>query len=1018
VANFLVGVGGYNSGQTTVLQPVGTVYLAQSNNLIVSSSSSGANDFTPVALEIGDAGDAQTTAGYDNGINSALYLGQTNAIFADFVTVGRQWGSGGMFFNPAFPNSTAYFRGVSGGPVVGWNIGDGVKNSLAAGAGSGTNDFSGGAVDLLANTINIAKNSATSSAVASAVNGTLTFDSGIISANTVNVSVNSPNIDGNTYDYAVGTANVNGTGLLAAGTLNLGLSLGPAAGGTPQATLNIHGGTVSANNLAPGLNGTVSTISMNGGLLIASNVVGSSTAPLTTLNLTNGTLTVGTGSGPWINVANLNANGVSGTSNTINILSLPAIEQYPLTFTLIQSANPITLGGGVFNFKVGNLPVGSPAYTATISESADNTAVLLTVLSGPTSIRGNVFWNGPDAANANSINWSDGANWLLPPVVGVKDIAFFSNNGLVFAAGAANVNNIVDTSLTVAGLVYGETNASGFHNTVINSGVTLTISNTAPAIVLQSGSQTDVGAAVPIAVNTISGAGGTLVVNDTNTGSAILVQQCSGASGTEVHYSTLDLSALDTFKATVGRLLIGVQGFTNTVGEPPIANITRPAGTLLLARTNIITLTQLGPVLAPIDLANGNGTGSSSIAGPALCLGDAFGTPAGTTADVLQLGQTNAIFADTIGVGMEKPTGTLTFNTNAFTSPRLYLRGASGDRVALFNVADDSHVGSSTTGGSGLVDLSGGISDIMVDTLGIGKGETGSGSATITGTFNLGAGTLNANTVYVGQIATNTAGGNVTGTLNINQGGNLVVNNQLVLAQWLSGGTALRTRPAGNLNVKGGSVSANNIVSGGGINSTINLSNATVTLTSVAGSIGTVATPINTLAITNSTLNLTVGTFPPVATSNLVVSGTVNTINLTALPSISGLPSTNILIQSVKPIVGAFNFVLGALPAGYTATINTNLANTAIQLVVTAAPAVTHPTITSVSFQPGPSVLISGANGTANAGFYVLSSTNVALPLNQWTFLATNAFNNSGNFSVTVPVSAGESQRFYLIQSQ
>jgi hypothetical protein len=1018
VANFFVGVGGYNSGMTTALQPVGTVYLAESNYITASSSSPGANDFTPVAFEIGDAGDAQTTAGFENGISSSLYLGRTNTVFTDYLSVGRQWGSGGIFFNPAFANSTAYFRGVNGGPIISWNIGDGVKNSLTGGGGAGTNDFTGGAIDILVNTMNVGKNSPNSGATSTAVSGTLTFNAGTLAANTLNASVNSPNIDGNIYDYAVGTINVNGTGLLVAGNLNLGVTTGPAVGTPPSATLNINGGTVFANNLLPGINGTVSTVNINGGLMTVSNTVGSSAAPLTILNLTNATLGLGTSSGAGIYVGALNLDGVGGASNAVNVLSLPAIEQYPLTFTVIQSADPINLGGGVFNFKVGSLPPASPSYTATISESADHTAVLLTVLSGPVSVRGNVFWNGPDAANGNSINWSDAANWLLPPVVGIKDTAFFSNVGLAFAPGAASANNIVDTSLTIAGLTFGETNASSFHNTVINSGVTLTVSNTIPADVLQSGSQTDVGAAVPIAYNTISGSGGTLVVTDTNVGSAILVQQGSGASGTENHYSTLDLSALDNFKATVGRLLIGVQGFTNTIGQPPIANITRPAGTLFLAKTNLINLTQLGPIQAPIDLANGNGSGSASIAGPAICLGDAFGTPAGASGDVLVLGQTNAIFADTITVGAEKPTGTLVFNTNAFSSAQLYLRGASASRVALFYVADDSHVGSSTTGGSSAVDLSGGTSDLMIDTLGIARGETGSGSATINGTFTMGPGNLNVNTVYVGQLSTNTAGGNVNGTLNINSGGNLVVNNQLILAQWLSGGTALRSRPTGMLNVRGGSVSAASIVSGGGIATTINLSNATLTLNSAAGSVGSTATPINTLAMTNSTLNLAIGAFPPVATSNLVTSGASNTIKVTALPPVGSLPSTNILIQSSKTIVGSFNFVLGGLPAGYTGTLNTDSSNTAIQLVITSAPVPTKPVITGVSIQSGSNLLITGTNGVATSGFYVLSTTNVALPLNQWVSIATNSYDGSGNFSVTIPVSVSDKQRFYLIQSQ
>jgi hypothetical protein len=46
----------------------------------------------------------------------------------------------------------------------------------------------------------------------------------------------------------------------------------------------------------------------------------------------------------------------------------------------------------------------------------------------------------------------------------------------------------------------------------------------------------------------------------------------------------------------------------------------------------------------------------------------------------------------------------------------------------------------------------------------------------------------------------------------------------------------------------------------------------------------------------------------------------------------------------------------------------------------------------------------------------VLTSTNVALPLNQWTPILTNLFDGSGAFSATNSVSAGSPRQFYLLQ--
>ena len=45
-----------------------------------------------------------------------------------------------------------------------------------------------------------------------------------------------------------------------------------------------------------------------------------------------------------------------------------------------------------------------------------------------------------------------------------------------------------------------------------------------------------------------------------------------------------------------------------------------------------------------------------------------------------------------------------------------------------------------------------------------------------------------------------------------------------------------------------------------------------------------------------------------------------------------------------------------------------------------------------------------------------MASTDISLPLLNWTFIATNQFNATGNFNFTNPVSPGEPQKFYRLQ--
>jgi autotransporter-associated beta strand protein len=64
----------------------------------------------------------------------------------------------------------------------------------------------------------------------------------------------------------------------------------------------------------------------------------------------------------------------------------------------------------------------------------------------------------------------------------------------------------------------------------------------------------------------------------------------------------------------------------------------------------------------------------------------------------------------------------------------------------------------------------------------------------------------------------------------------------------------------------------------------------------------------------------------------------------------------------------------------------------------------------------GSNLVMSGTNGPANSAYYVLSATNVTLPVASWPRIATNNFNGSGNFAFTNAIVPGNPQQFYRLQ--
>jgi autotransporter-associated beta strand protein len=142
-----------------------------------------------------------------------------------------------------------------------------------------------------------------------------------------------------------------------------------------------------------------------------------------------------------------------------------------------------------------------------------------------------------------------------------------------------------------------------------------------------------------------------------------------------------------------------------------------------------------------------------------------------------------------------------------------------------------------------------------------------------------------------------------------------------------------------------------------------------------------------------------------VVSNALVLNGTLNIAALTALS-----PGNYLLIAYGSGLSGSLP-VIGTKPAGFACTLNTNTPGQ-VRLIVQVQ---TPPVISSIAVANG-SFVASGSGGPTNTIYYVMASTNVALPRGQWSRVATNLFSATGTFSFTNAIVSGQAQQFYLLQ--
>jgi polygalacturonase len=162
------------------------------------------------------------------------------------------------------------------------------------------------------------------------------------------------------------------------------------------------------------------------------------------------------------------------------------------------------------------------------------------------------------------------------------------------------------------------------------------------------------------------------------------------------------------------------------------------------------------------------------------------------------------------------------------------------------------------------------------------------------------------------------------------------------------------------------------------------------------------STPVNfTLGTNAATVNVT---------GNLTLNSTLN------IASGGGFTATNYTLFTYTGTLSG-QPVLGATPAGYegyTYSLSTNAAANKVLFEVSPP---SPPSFGNASFvSSNGNLVLSGSGGVVNGAYNVLTSTNLALPLNQWTPIATNQFDSSGNFIFTNAVQTNVPQTFFLLQ--
>jgi hypothetical protein len=147
-----------------------------------------------------------------------------------------------------------------------------------------------------------------------------------------------------------------------------------------------------------------------------------------------------------------------------------------------------------------------------------------------------------------------------------------------------------------------------------------------------------------------------------------------------------------------------------------------------------------------------------------------------------------------------------------------------------------------------------------------------------------------------------------------------------------------------------------------------------------------------------------------VVTGNVTYDGTLDVLNTSVELLEAG---DNFQLFSAAGYSGSFaQYELPALESGLAWNVSQLALDGRLWVVSTNPPVINSVGTTGGDFS------MSGSGGTPHWNYSVLTSTNLALPLAQWSVATTTQFDASGNFSFNAPLDPADERRFYVLRAQ
>ena len=995
-----------------------------------------------------------------NGTNAATFRGGDTVTFDDT-------GSNAPFINivgtvsPASVTVAAAKNYFIGGSGVISGVGSLTQSSTGALTISNANTFTGG-VDVQGGVLNVGNGGALGSGTVTLENATLNSLYNSTTTWTLSGAVSVPSGDTSTVKMSprMTLTGLTGDGTLnltVAGTYNVGSSVGynnfngafSGFTGTLNATGTVANAMITANFNGGGFDGNLGSAAVN---LSNVGIIGQDGSTGNTLNLgaLSGDATSSLGgagyAGPLtcsIGALNLDTIFAGIITNNVNTNKIVKVGSGTLTLT----GNSIF--AGTTTVSVGTLRVnGSLSGNTVTVASGAKLSGSGSLLGGVAVSSGGAILPGTGNGSVGTLTVSNNLTLATPTLYfdlssspsGANDKIVMQGGMLAMSGANTYVFNLTDGALGAGtyNLITGATNSTAWssvtHNLPSGTRQTFGLNRTAA------------GANPAYTYLTVSGSpAATLIWQGTN-GSAWDSSTTNWLNGAvadrfyNVDTVTFNDTSTNGTVTLTGALQPGAVLVTNNslaytlggsgalIGSSPLTKA--GSSTLNLTTTNSsysgnILLTggmlNMGGAGASLGSANisisGNATFNLPPTSPAYFFGGTITVPAGQTGTVtapgladgvtgkLISGSTNSVLCISSGVSFS---GTDSSQFDGFTGTINILPNAT------LRYSPDS--GGNTYGSLVPTFLINGTmrprdagNTVQLGAL--------SGSGSLAGPqSNAGSG----DTLYV--IGGNNVNASFSGNISSNSAvaGSLVFMNKVGTGTFTLGGASTFT---GGTTVSGGTLLVTNLTgSATGTGDMEILLGATLSGNGIIGSATTVddfatfapGNPTGTLTFTsdltlndNTALQFALGT----NSDSVVVSGD---LFLTGRLSVTNAGGFGIGAYTIFTCAGALTFdqlVLASAPAGYNYSFNTNTPG-AVKLIV--APT-TPPIFGNLTFSSKTNLVMSGSNGAPLGNYYVLSSTNLTLPLANWTRVATNQYDASGKFIFTNPISAA-SQNFYRLQ--